>query len=100
LFREYAEATKGRQQLAWSPGLKKMYAIAEQSDDEIVAQAEEDAILLALITSDDWRAIRKHKAQAHVLNAAQFGSDVVKLVVRFYVNLAPPLLVLPARVFA
>ena len=87
LFREYAEATKGRQQLAWSPGLKKRYAIAEKDDEELVAEAEEDAILLALICPDDWRAIRKQKAQAHVLNAAQFGSDAVKLVVRHYVSM-------------
>ena len=87
LFREYAEATKGRQQLAWSPGLKKRYAIVEKNDEELVAEAEEDAILLALIPPDDWRAIRRQKAQAHVLNAAQFGSDAVKLVVRYYADL-------------
>jgi len=77
LFREYAEATKGRRQLSWSPGLKKRYAIADMNDEELCAQVEEDSVLIAQIPLDAWRAIRLQKMQAHILNAVQYGADVV-----------------------
>lgn len=82
LFREYAEATKGRRQLVWSPGLKKRYAIAEMNDEELCAQVEEDSVLIAQIPLDAWRAIRKQKMQVHILNAVQFGADVVNSLVQ------------------
>jgi hypothetical protein len=81
LFREYAEATKGTQQLRWTPGLKKLYAIADMNDEELCAQVEEDAVLVAQIPLDAWRAIRRQKMQAHILNAVQFGADVVNAMV-------------------
>ena len=81
LFREYAEATKGRRQLAWSQGLKKRYAIVDMNDEELCAQVEEDSVLIAQIPLDAWRAIRLQKMQAHVLNAVQFGADVVAALV-------------------
>jgi hypothetical protein len=77
LFREYAEATKGRRQLVWSPGLKKRYAIADLDDQELCAQVEEDAVLIAQIPLDAWRAIRLQRMQAHILNAVQFGAQAV-----------------------
>lgn len=82
LFREYAEATKGRRQLVWSPGLKKRYAIVELNDEELCAQEEEDAILIAQIPLDAWRAIRVQKMQVHILNAVQFGSEAVNALVQ------------------
>lgn len=82
LFREYAEATKGRRQLVWSPGLKKRYAIVEMNDEELCAQVEEESILIAQIPLDAWRAIRQQKMQAHILNAVQFGADVVNSLVQ------------------
>ena len=87
LFREYAEATKGKQQLAWSPGLKKHFAIVDMDDEELAAVTQEDAVLVANITLEDWRAIRKQGGQAGILNAAQFGPDAVKAMVRMYVQL-------------
>lgn len=89
LFREYAIATKGRSQLLWSPGLKKYFAVAEMNDEELVAVAEEDAILVANIELHHWKAIRKQNAQAHILNAVQFGADAVHALVRYFVERIP-----------
>lgn len=90
LFREYAEATKGRRQLVWSPGLKKRYAIAEMNDEELCAQVEEESVLIAKIPLDAWRAIRLQKMQPHILNAVQFGAqavnDLVDYCLRKYVT--------------
>lgn len=81
LFREYAEATKGRRQLVWTPGLKKRYAIVDMNDEELCAQVEEESILIAQIPLDAWKAIRQQKMQVHILNAVQFGADVVQAMV-------------------
>lgn len=81
LFREYAEATKGRRQLVWSPGLKKRYAVVEMDDEELCAKAEEDSFLIAQIPLDAWRAIRLQKMQVHILNAVQYGAEVVNALV-------------------
>lgn len=88
LFREYAEATKGRRQLVWSPGLKKRYAIAEMDDEELCAQEEEDAILIAQIPLESWRAIRRQKMQVHILNAVQFGAEAVNALVDYCVRIS------------
>lgn len=81
LFREYAEATKGRRQLSWSQGLKKRYAIADMNDEELCAKAEEDSVLIAQIPLDAWRAIRVQKMQAHILNAVEHGAEAVNALV-------------------
>jgi hypothetical protein len=86
LFREYAEATKGRRQLVWSPGLKKRYAIVEMDDEELCSQKEEEAILIAQIPLESWRAIRRQKMQVHILNAVQFGADAVNALVDYCVS--------------
>lgn len=83
LFREYAEATKGRRQLVWSPGLKKRYAIADLDDAELCAQVEEDAVLVAQIPLDTWRAIRRQRMQVHILNAVQYGVEAVNALIAY-----------------
>lgn len=88
LFREYAEATKGRRQLVWTPGLKKFYAVVELDDAELCAQNEEDAILVAQIPLDAWRAIRVQKMQAQILNAVQYGAQAVQDLVEYCVRIS------------
>jgi hypothetical protein len=73
LFLDYAEATKGRRQLSWSPGLRSRFAVPELSDDEIAAQVGEDAVLLASIPLDDWYIIERNGLQAQVLSLAENG---------------------------
>ena len=65
----------------WTPGLKKRYAIADMNDEELCAQVEEDSVLIAQIPLDAWKAIRQQKMQVHILNAVQYGSDAVNVLV-------------------
>ena len=68
LFAEYAKVFKGRRQLVWSPGLKKLARIAEVSDE----QAAEDAVRLfdqskhdervGHFTPDAWKKVRHVRA--------------------------------------
>ena len=56
LWREYERATKGRQAITWSKGLRQLLAVTERTDEEIAAEeiGGED---LAVIDGDGWRRI-------------------------------------------
>ena len=58
LFIEYALATKGRQQLVWSPGLKAMVGVEEQSDEALLEESEEDGEIVWGLTRAHWSALR------------------------------------------
>ena len=71
LFREFADAFHRKQQLFWSKGLKKLLAVVEKTDEEVVE--EEDARLAELVIELTWpefKAIRKHH-RATVLDIAE-----------------------------
>jgi hypothetical protein len=78
LFRLYAHAFKGRRQLHWSVGLraKLLPEQVELSDQQIVERPDDErAVLLAELSTDDWKAIRRVHGQAAVLEAAERGKD-------------------------
>ena len=77
LILEYVEATKGKKVLTWTPGLKKRYAVAELSDEEIVAQQEEEAVLIAEIPLKDWKIIISNHLESVILDACLNGRDAV-----------------------
>lgn len=78
LFKEFAETFKGKQQLRWSPGLKKRYAIGESSDEELAAQMEDHAAMLGTITIEQWRDVLAVDGNGMVLIlAANGGWDAV-----------------------
>ena len=80
LWRVYVDAFTGRRQLHWSVGLKKLLSIADLSDDEIVNKPEdEQALLLASITDEQWRIIYKRKQESAVLDLAEISADVLRL---------------------
>lgn len=78
LFREYAESFHGRHQLQFSRGLKKLYAIAEVSDDELANRQDDDAVLLGILTSDQWRMVCQTGQRGSLLEvASSSGWDAV-----------------------
>lgn len=70
LFQEFAQVFKGKRQLHWSKGLKSRFAIEESTDEELSNKVEERAVLLGLITVDQWRDVLKVDARATVLEIA------------------------------
>lgn len=70
LFAEFAETFKGKRQLSWSKGLKAMFAIEEASDEELATRVEESAVLLGLLTVDQWRDVLRVDGRATVLEIA------------------------------
>jgi hypothetical protein len=77
LWREYEASFKGRAQLQWSSGLKRLLLGHEGHSDQQVADSigKADAIL-ATITTDDWTLIRTRNLQATVLGVvADHGAE-------------------------
>lgn len=70
LFKEFAQTFKGKRQLSWSKGLKAMFAIEETTDEELATKVEESAVLLGLLTVDQWRDVLKVDGRATVLEIA------------------------------
>lgn len=74
LWREYAGVFKGRKQLNYSPGLKAMYQIADQDDEEIAAQGESQAaVTLVELTPGQWDTIVELRARGGLLEVARSG---------------------------
>jgi len=73
LFRTYSKAMKGARQLHWSVGLRQKLAMAPEISDQQLAEhvTDERSIHLANISLEQWKAIRKAKAEPHILTAAE-----------------------------
>lgn len=83
LFRVYAEAFAGRRQLYWSNGLRKLLQLSKELTDEELANAPEDerSSLLATLTTEQWRAIRRFKQEAHILTVAEANAELLPVVI-------------------
>ena len=77
LFREYATAFKGKRQLHWSRGLKERFAILDKTDEELAKEKVEQADILGLITSTQWKEIVRTNQRAQLLsNIELYGFNV------------------------
>lgn len=72
LFRLYAETFKGKRQLYWSNGLRKLLALDEvKTDEEIAAAIEDAAPVIAQLTLEQWDAIIRTESESLVLDIAE-----------------------------
>ena len=62
---------KGKRQLHWSRGLKKLYAIGERTDEQLATDAEDDfSVLLGTLTVDQWRDVLAVDGRGPLLSIA------------------------------
>ena len=75
LFQEYARWFKGHKQLSWSKGLRKrlLGTEEEKSDEELVQEQQEDAVLLGRLTRAQWRVVLANDARGELLEVARSG---------------------------
>lgn len=76
MFREYAEAMKGKNQLVWSRGLRKLLKLQEvEKTDEELAEEKLSVgdVILAQLTLQQWGVIVVSDARAELLNIADSG---------------------------
>lgn len=79
LFLVYSNAFKGQRQLYWSNGLRKLLDLSvELTDEELAAKEEDQSVLLAQLTFEEWTAIRSQKQEAQVLTVAELAPNVLK----------------------
>lgn len=86
LFRVYAKCMAGSRQLHWSVGLRAKLALAPEMTDEQVAEkiTDEVSVHLATITTEQWRSIRRAKAESKILDVAEHNQLLVMAVVETY----------------
>lgn len=71
LFAEYATATKGKNQLVWSRGLKALLGLDAEAEN--VAEQLPDPVILAELTHEQWWVVLVNRARADVLELASWG---------------------------
>jgi len=80
LWQEYAKCFKGKRQLVWSRGLRKLVGLGvEESDQDIAEREVEEAKLLMMLDLWQWKIILANDARGDVLEVASSG-DVAELV--------------------
>lgn len=91
LFRVYARCMAGSRQLYWSNGLRAKLAMAPEMTDEQVAEkiTDEVSVHLATLTTEQWRSIRKAKAESKILDVAEFNDRLLMVVVDVYCQKYP-----------
>ena len=72
-FSEFAECFKGKRQLSWSNGLKARFFVDEKTDEELAAEKDDAAVLLGLLTPDQWRDVLKVDGRGVLLDIAAKG---------------------------
>jgi hypothetical protein len=76
LFTQYAAYFAGRRQLVWSRGLRAAAGLVEEkTDEEIASEIEEEAIILALLTAEDWRLVKRFNQRGQLLEVARSGDS-------------------------
>jgi len=74
VWQEIALTFKGRHQLTWSRGLRKLIDLGpEESDQVIVERDKEDSVLLASLSLRQWQIILANDARGEVLQASASG---------------------------
>ena len=79
LFKEYAEAFKGKRQLVWSKGLRARLLPdqLELSDEELASSEDVDveAVFWASLSIQEWRAVRHFKYESVLLDKSEDSSS-------------------------
>lgn len=76
LWQEYATAFKGKRQLVWSDGLRILLrSEPEKSDEEIAAEQEQIAVVLAQLELEQWRMVVGNDIRAELLEVAAPGDQ-------------------------
>jgi hypothetical protein len=75
LWHEWERVSKGRRQLTWSAGLRDFLELKEEKTEAQIVAEEIGGDVVAKFTRDEWRIIRRHRAE--VLAAAEGPSALV-----------------------
>ena len=71
LFKVFADTFKGKQQLHWSKGLKRLLEVDEVTDEELATETEKDSVEVDILAMEIWRLILRYKSRADYLKAKE-----------------------------
>lgn len=75
LFKEYFQATKGKSQMQWTPGMLAKLEVESQSDDQLLDDQPDQADhILMRLSADHWRAILDSGAEGRLLDESAGGN--------------------------
>jgi len=95
LFQKYAAAYKGKRQLSWSKGLKKLLLVEEITDQQAAESEDDDSIEEQELAMEIWRLILIYKARGELLkvfeldkfdNGNRFDMLITDLAERYVVD--------------
>ncbi len=74
-WRSAVLALKGANQIRWSAGLRELLlpGTVEKTDEELAEEQDDTAVLLALLSLAEWRAVVANDARAELLAVATFN---------------------------
>ena len=71
LFKEYADAFKGKHQLFWSKGLKKLLEVDVKTDEELATETDKDSVLVDEMDVTIFELVNKYRKHPDVLHAVE-----------------------------
>lgn len=71
LFRQFADAFKGKRQLHWTKGLKALLGVDEVSDEQLAEETEKQSVEIKEVATQIWRIILRYKIRGEYLNACR-----------------------------
>jgi hypothetical protein len=75
LFLDYAKAMHEKPQLEWGNGLKDYFGVEEKSDEDLLAEDQDKAKLLAHLTPEEWKEILLKDQRATLLSICESGGQ-------------------------
>lgn len=74
LYVQFSMAMRGKRQIFWSRGLKKLVGIEDKTDEEITDESREDQTTESgQFEHPEWEIIRDEKAQGEIISADESG---------------------------
>lgn len=71
LFQEFAITFKGARQLVWSRGLKALYGIEDQTDQELAEETEKQAVEVMSLDALAWHLVTGYQRRAALLSCVE-----------------------------
>jgi hypothetical protein len=73
LFREYAEATRGKKWITWSRGLRDLLLEDEEETDEEIAEKVEEGEIVVILDRKEWGRVCGRRLRGELLLHARLG---------------------------
>lgn len=86
LYREFCSVFKGKRQIVWSRGLKDLVGLKDKTDEELIAEENDNSEIVATITKQEWRIVLKYDFRFILISeASKNGERGVRELIRYLI---------------